>query len=250
MLFKKKNTDIDLSSLDMKKVVSDARLSHIAFIMDGNGRWATNKGLPREAGHKVGVEAFRTIAKKCKEYGIETITIYAFSTENWSRPKNEVNEIMRLLDKYIAEAEKEDAENRSRYYVLGDKERLGPDLKAKCEYLEDFTKDNPYVVNIALNYGGRDEIVRAANKLIAEGKTEITEEDISSHIFTSHCPDPDLIVRSGGEYRLSNFLMWQSAYSELYFCDTLWPDMGDYELRKAIVEFSKRKRRFGGVVNK
>ena len=247
MLFKKKNTEIDLSSLDMKKVVSDAKLQHIAFIMDGNGRWAQNRGLPREAGHKVGVEAFRRIANKCKEYGIGTITIYAFSTENWARPKNEVTEIMRLLDKYISEAENEDAENRSQYHVLGDKERLGQELKAKCEYLEEFTKDNPYVVNIALNYGGRDEIVRAANRLIAEGKTEITEEDISAHLFTSHSPDPDLIVRSGGEYRLSNFLMWQSAYSELYFCDTLWPDMDDMDLRRAIVEFSKRKRRFGGI---
>ncbi len=247
MLFKKKNKEIDLSSLDMKKVVSDAKLSHIAFIMDGNGRWAQNRGLPREAGHKIGVEAFRRIANKCKEYGIGTITIYAFSTENWARPKNEVNEIMRLLDKYIAEAEKEDAENRSQYHVLGDKERLGADLKAKCEYLEDFTRNNPYVVNIALNYGGRDEIVRAANRLIAEGKTEITEEDIASHLYTAHSPEPDLIVRSGGEYRLSNFLMWQSAYSELYFCDTLWPDMDDTDLRRAIVEFSKRKRRFGGI---
>ncbi|MBQ8475162.1 MAG: di-trans,poly-cis-decaprenylcistransferase [Clostridia bacterium] len=231
----------------MKQVVADAHLQHIAFIMDGNGRWAQKRGLPREAGHKVGVEAFRKVGNKCKEYGIKTITIYAFSTENWSRPKNEVTEIMRLLDKYIAEARDENEINRSRYYVLGDKERLGPELKAKCIELEEFTKDNKIDLNIALNYGGRDEIVRAVNRLIAEGKTEITEEDISSHLFTSHSPDPDLIVRSGGEYRLSNFLMWQSAYSELYFTDCLWPDFDDMELRRAIVEFSKRKRRFGGV---
>lgn len=248
MLFrKKKNQDIDYMSLDMKKVVSDACLSHIAFIMDGNGRWATNKGLPREAGHKVGASTFKKIVTLCNEYGIGTVTTYAFSTENWSRPKNEVTEIMRLLDVYIKEAEDDNEKNKIRYIFLGAKERLGPELKEKCEYLEKLTENNRLTLNIALNYGGRDEIVHAVNELMAEGKTEITEEDISAHLYTYQSPDADLIVRPGGEMRLSNFLMWQSAYSELYFTPCLWPDFDEIELRKSIVEFSKRKRRFGGV---
>lgn len=248
MLFrKKKNQDIDYMSLDMKKVVSDASLSHIAFIMDGNGRWATNKGLPREAGHKVGASTFKKIVTLCNKYGIKTVTTYAFSTENWSRPKNEVTEIMRLLDAYIKEAEDDNEKNKIRYIFLGAKDRLGPELKEKCEYLEKLTENNSLTLNIALNYGGRDEIVHAVNKLIAEGKTQVTEEDISAHLYTYQSPDADLIVRPGGEYRLSNFLMWQSAYSELYFTPCLWPDFDEIELRRSIVEFSKRKRRFGGV---
>ncbi len=248
MLFRKKNTqDIDYMSLDMKKVVSDASLSHIAFIMDGNGRWATNKGLPREAGHKVGAATFKKIVSLCNEYGIKTVTTYAFSTENWSRPKNEVSEIMRLLDSYIKEAEDDNEKNKIRYIFLGAKERLGDELKEKCEYLERLTENNSITLNIALNYGGRDEIVHAVNTLIAQGKTQVTEEDISAHLYTYQSPDADLIVRPGGEYRLSNFLMWQSAYSELYFTPCLWPDFDELELRKSIVEFSKRKRRFGGV---
>lgn len=248
MLFrKKKNQDIDYMSLDMKKVVSDASLSHIAFIMDGNGRWATNKGLPREAGHKVGASTFKKIVTLCNEYGIKTVTTYAFSTENWSRPKSEVTEIMRLLDAYIKEAEDDNEKNKIRYIFLGAKDRLGPELKEKCEYLEKLTENNRLTLNIALNYGGRDEIVHAVNELIAEGKTRVTEEDISAHLYTYQSPDADLIVRPGGEYRLSNFLMWQSAYSELYFTPCLWPDFDEIELRRSIVEFSKRKRRFGGV---
>lgn len=248
MLFKKKKqNEIDYMALDMKKVVSDARLSHIAFIMDGNGRWATSKGLPREAGHKVGAGTFKKIVSLCNEYGIGTVTTYAFSTENWSRPKNEVSEIMRLLDSYIKEAEDDNEKNKIRYIFLGDKERLGGELKAKCEYLERLTENNLLTLNIALNYGGRDEIVHAVNSLIAEGKTNITEDDISARLYTYQSPDPDLIVRPGGEYRLSNFLMWQSAYSELYFTPCLWPDFDEIELRRSIVEFSKRKRRFGGV---
>ena len=248
MLFtKKKKPEIDYMALDMRKVVSDSSLSHIAFIMDGNGRWATNKGLPREAGHKVGASTFKKTVTLCKEFGIDTVTTYAFSTENWSRPKNEVSEIMRLLDNYIKEANDDNEKNKIRYIFLGDKERLGDELREKCEYLEELTKNNSLTLNIALNYGGRDEIVHAVNSLIAEGKTNITEDDISAHLYTHESPDPDLIVRPGGESRLSNFLMWQSAYSELYFTPCLWPDFNELELRRAIVEFSKRKRRFGGV---
>lgn len=242
--------DTSVSSLtvdDMRKLVADSHLNHIAFIMDGNGRWAKKRALPREAGHGVGTKTFKKTVTLCKDYGISTVTTYAFSTENWKRPEKEVTEIMRLLDTYIKEAEEDNEKNRIRYIFLGDKEKLGDALREKCEYLEKLTADNSLVLNIALNYGGRDEIVRTVNRLVSQGKTEITEEDISSNLYTRLSPDPDLIVRTGGEYRLSNFLMWQSAYSELYFTDCLWPDYGEDELKKAIVEFSRRQRRFGGV---
>ena len=246
MIFKSKKTTPE-QEIDIKELVKASGLSHIAFIMDGNGRWAQKRGLPREAGHGVGVKAFKNTVTLCRDWGIKTVTTYAFSTENWKRPAQEVTEIMRLLDVYIKEAEDDNDKNRIRYIFLGDKERLGDALREKCEYLENLTKDNTLILNIALNYGGRAEIVNAVNSLIKEGKTEITEEDISSKLYTSESPDPDLIVRTGGEVRLSNFLMWQSQYSELYFSDCLWPDYGEEELKRAIIEFSKRKRRYGGV---
>ena len=246
MIFKSKKTTPE-QEIDIKELVKASGLSHIAFIMDGNGRWAQKRGLPREAGHGVGVKAFKNTVTLCRDWGIKTVTTYAFSTENWKRPVQEVTEIMRLLDVYIKEAEDDNDKNRIRYIFLGDKERLGDALREKCEYLENLTRDNTLILNIALNYGGRAEIVNAVNSLIKEGKTEITEEDISSKLYTSESPDPDLIVRTGGEVRLSNFLMWQSQYSELYFSDCLWPDYGEEELKRAIIEFSKRKRRYGGV---
>jgi len=240
----KKDTE---SKPDMKKVVADSGIRHIAFIMDGNGRWANNRGLPREAGHGVGSRVFKSTVTLCRDWGIKTVTTYAFSTENWKRPPQEVKEIMRLLDVYIKEAEDDNEKNGIRYIFLGDKERLGEELCAKCRYLEELTCENELTLNIALNYGGRDELVRAVNSLIAEGKTKICEEDISSHLYTKDSPDPDLIVRTGGEIRLSNFLLWQSQYSELYFTDCLWPDFDEEELAKSIITFSKRKRRYGGV---
>lgn len=246
MIFKSKKTTPE-QEIDIKELVKASGLSHIAFIMDGNGRWAQKRGLPREAGHGVGVKAFKNTVTLCRDWGIKTVTTYAFSTENWKRPVQEVTEIMRLLDVYIKEAEDDNDKNRIRYIFLGDKERLGDALREKCEYLENLTRDNTLILNIALNYGGRAEIVNAVNSLIKEGKTEITEEDISSKLYTCESPDPDLIVRTGGEVRLSNFLMWQSQYSELYFSDCLWPDYGEEELERAIIEFSKRKRRYGGV---
>ena len=246
MIFKSKKTTPE-QEIDIKELVKASGLSHIAFIMDGNGRWAQKRGLPREAGHGVGVKAFKNTVTLCRDWGIKTVTTYAFSTENWKRPVQEVTEIMRLLDVYIKEAEDDNDKNRIRYIFLGDKERLGDALREKCEYLENLTRDNTLILNIALNYGGRAEIVNAVNSLIKEGKTEITEEDISSKLYTCESPDPDLIVRTGGEFRLSNFLMWQSQYSELYFSDCLWPDYGEEELERAIIEFSKRKRRYGGV---
>ncbi|MBE6714018.1 MAG: di-trans,poly-cis-decaprenylcistransferase [Ruminococcaceae bacterium] len=246
MFFNQKKADAP-SLEEIQSIVRDASLNHIAFIMDGNGRWANRKGLPREAGHGVGVKTFKKTVTRCRDFGISTVTTYAFSTENWKRPKVEVREIMRLLDEYIKEARDDNEKNRIRYIFLGDKERLGPELLEKCEFLEELTKDNPLTLNVALNYGGRDEIVRCVNRLIAEGRTEITEEDISNGLYTKESPDPDLIVRTGGEFRLSNFLLWQSQYSELYFTDCLWPDFDEEELVRAIMEFSQRKRRFGGV---
>ena len=217
--------------------------------MDGNGRWAKRRSLPREAGHKVGAQTFKKVVKYCSDIGIDTITVYAFSTENWSRPKREIDALMKLLDVYIKTANDEDEENRVKYIFLGDKEALGDELKAKCIQLEEFTAHYKKTLNVALNYGGRAEIVHAVNEALKSGKSEITEEDISKNLYTANSPDPDLIVRTAGEIRLSNFLMWQSAYSEFYFTDVLWPDMTSEEVDKAIIEYSNRTRNFGGVKN-
>lgn len=246
-MFFKRRAPKTLTTEQMKQLVCDSRLSHIAFIMDGNGRWASRRGLPREAGHRRGAKVFRDTLTLCRDWGIGTVTVYAFSTENWKRPKNEVGEIMRLLDTYINEAENENETNKIRYIFLGDKSRLGDELQKKCKYLENISKDNHLTLNIALNYGGRDEILYAVNSLISEGRQSVTAEDISSHLYTAKSPDPDLIVRTSGEYRISNFLLWQSAYSEFYFADCMWPDLDEKELQRAVIDFSKRKRRFGDV---
>lgn len=246
MLFKKKKAE-NVLGVDMKRVVSDSGIRHVAFIMDGNGRWAQAKGLPREAGHGVGAKTFKKAVTLCRDWGIKTVTTYAFSTENWKRPPQEVREIMRLLDEYIKEAKDDNEKNHIRYVFLGDKKALGKELEDKCLYLEDLTKDNSLTLNIALNYGSRSELTSAVNALIAEGKTAVTEDDITKKLYTKDSPDPDLIVRTGGEVRLSNFLLWQCQYSELYFTDCLWPDFNEDELRRSIIEFSKRKRRYGGV---
>ncbi len=242
-LFKKNK----MPDIDYKALVEASGLKHIAFIMDGNGRWATNKGMPREMGHKAGAETFEKVARYCNSVGIKTVTVYAFSTENWKRPKGEVDALMRLLDSYIERAERDNEENKIRYIFIGDKNGLPEALKEKCLILEALTENNENTINLAINYGGRAEIVHAVNSLIADGKTEVSADDISNALYTNKSPEPDLIVRTGNEMRLSNFLMWQSAYSELYFTDRLWPDFGNDDVNKAIVEFSKRKRRFGGI---
>ena len=216
--------------------------SHIAYIMDGNGRWATSRGLPREEGHRAGVEAFRRVLRRTVDRGVGIITIYAFSTENWKRPRHEVMALMRLLYDYLDREREELMQNRVRFRVIGDRTPLSARLKKKIAEVEEYTAKNPNLLNFALNYGGRDEIVTAVNRLISEGKTEI-----SSAIYTAGCPDPDLVVRTSGELRLSNFLIWQTAYSELYFTDTLWPDMTAKDVDAAIEAYAKRKRRFGGV---
>ena len=221
----------------------DERLKHIAFIMDGNGRWAKKRVLPRSVGHSFGVKSMEKTLTSCFSMGIEVVTVYAFSTENWSRPKQEVDAIIKLLHEYIADARKHE---NVRYVFIGDKSILNDDLRNEMIKLEQDTKDLKNILNIAFNYGGRAEIVNACNKLIKEG-LPVTEEGISKNLYTSHVPDPDLIVRTGGEYRLSNFLMWQSAYSEIYVTDVLWPDFDEKELIIAIENFYGRKRRFGGL---
>ncbi len=246
MFFKKKKKGV---ATDVKSVVEQSGLHHIAFIMDGNGRWAKKRSLPREAGHPVGAQTFKAVVKYCGDIGIDTVTVYAFSTENWSRPKTEVDAIMRLLNDYIEDAKAGDGENHVKYVFLGEKDALGAELEAKCAELEKLTENNKLLLNIALNYGGRAEIVNAVNKLISDGKNRIDEADISRNLYTAHCSGPDLIVRTAGEMRTSNFLLWQSAYSEYYFTDVLWPDFDEKEVDKAVIAFSKRKRRYGGVTN-
>ena len=222
-------------------------LKHLAFIMDGNGRWAKKRGMPREYGHTVGVKTFRRITEYCFRGGIDTVTVYAFSTENWKRPKREVDAIMKILSSYLKIGMAEMAEDNIRIRFLGDKSPFSPELRTAMEELEEASKMNKYSLNIAANYGGRAEIVNTVNKLVADGVTEFTEELISSSIYTKGQPDPDLIIRTGGEMRLSNFLTWQSTYSELYFCDVLWPDLSESDIDLAVENYYTRKRRFGGV---
>lgn len=223
------------------------RLAHIAFIMDGNGRWAKRRGMPRTYGHKQGAEAMRRLVRHCGDIGIKTATVYAFSTENWSRPKDEVDAIMRILENYVEEAfSLLDVEN-VRYIFLGDKTRLPERLRTRAAELERVSKNKPLTLNIALNYGGRAEIVHACNSLIREGASEITEEMLAERMYTYESPDPDLVVRTGGDVRLSNFLLWQSAYAELCFTKTLWPDLSNDALDDIIRDFLSRSRRFGGL---
>ncbi len=225
----------------------DDRLSHIAFIMDGNGRWAERRGLPREAGHRAGAENFRRVVRLCGDAGIRTVTVYAFSTENWKRPQKEVEELMRLLSRYLDEVLEKIGQEQVTLRFLGDPAPLDPALREKIRRAEQATADQDRVVNVALNYGGRDEIVHAVNALLSQGKRHVTEEDISRNLYTAAQRDPDLVVRTGGDIRTSNFLMWQSAYAEYYFTDVLWPDLDADVLAAAIREFYSRKRRYGGL---
>lgn len=221
------------------------KIKHIAFIMDGNGRWAKKRLMPREYGHKVGAEKFREIVKHCGDIGIETVTVYAFSTDNWKRPKKEVDAIISLFSSYIGEAKKSDKKIRIRF--LGNKNAFDEKMRNDMLEIEEKTKHYDRNLCIAMNYSGRGEIVDAVNDLIKSGKTSITEDDITGAIYSGEFPPPDMIVRTSGEYRLSNFLMWQSSYSELFFTNTLWPDLTIDEVDSMINEFSNRKRRFGGV---
>ena len=198
----------------------DGRLSHIAFIMDGNGRWARSRGMPREYGHRFGVKAFQAVLDHCGKLGIDTVTVYAFSTENWKRPKKEVDAIMKLMDHYLADFEKNIDRYDMRLRFLGDKTPFEPKRRERMERLEQLTAGRARTLNIALNYGGRDEIVRACNRLIERGE-RVDEAAFGKALDTEGDPDPDLIIRTGGELRISNFLLWQAAYAELYFTDVL-----------------------------
>ena len=220
---------------------------HIAIIMDGNGRWAKKRGFPRTAGHKVGAETFRKIALYCKSLGVEYLTVYAFSTENWKRPADEVSTIMGLLEQYLHEAIDTMERDHIRLRFFGDMSALSPELQALAHRTDDIsTHYDGFQANICLNYGGRAELLRAAQRC-AERGLDWTEENLSANMYSAGIPDPELVIRPGGEMRLSNFLLWQCAYSELYFCDTLWPDFTRQELDKAIIDYQRRDRRFGGV---
>ena len=226
---------------------------HIAIIMDGNGRWAKNRGLPRTAGHAAGAEAFRKIANYCRTLGVEYLTVYAFSTENWKRSADEVSGIMRLLGNYLKEALRDMEKNRVRFCFFGDLSRLSPNLQKLCEEAQSKSSDYDVQVNFCLNYGGRDELVRAARQFaqdVADGKAQpedLTEEMLSGYLYSKDVPDPELIIRPSGELRTSNFLLWQSAYSEYVFMNVLWPDFGPADLDEAISQYNRRNRRFGGV---
>lgn len=226
---------------------------HIAIIMDGNGRWARKRGLPRNAGHAAGAESFRRIANYCRKLGVEYLTAYAFSTENWRRSEDEVAGIMKLLRRYLEEAIRDMEKNKVKFCFFGDLSKLSPDLQKLCMDAHNRSIDYDVQVNFCLNYGGRDEIVHAAKcfaKAVAEGKAdpeELTEEAFSDFLYSAGVPDPELIIRPSGEMRLSNFLLWQAAYSEFIYMDVLWPDFTEEDLDKAIAEFNRRNRRFGGV---
>lgn len=230
-----------------KKTQVDARLTHIAFIMDGNGRWAKKRSMPREFGHVNGAKNFKKVIRYCGDIGIKMITVYAFSTENWKRPQHEVDAIMGLLSDYIDDAVASMDENNIRLVFLGDKSIFPAPLREKIDNVEEISKDKDLLLNIALNYGARAEITHACNTLIDAGKKNVTEADVAAALYTAHCPDPDLIVRTGGDVRLSNFLLWQAAYAELYFTDTLWPDLSTHEIDRIVADFYGRKRRFGGL---
>ena len=224
--------------------------THIAIIMDGNGRWAKKRGMPRTVGHSAGAETFRTIGNYCKEIGVKYLTVYAFSTENWKRPQEEVAAIMGLLEKYLNEVIRDAQKNGIRLKFFGDLTPVSPDLQRLCREAEEATAEfEACQSNICLNYGGRDEIVHAVRACAGAGldMTAVTEDDITTHLYSAGVPDPDLIIRPSGEIRTSNFLLWQSAYSEYYFTDVLWPDFTREELLKAIASYQKRSRRFGGV---
>ncbi len=226
---------------------------HIAIILDGNGRWARRRGLPRTAGHAAGSENFRKIATYCKDIGVDYLTVYAFSTENWKRPEDEVKTIMRLLRRYLNEAIETMERDHIRMKIFGDVAGLPPELRELVKKTDEISgRYEGFQANICLNYGGRDEIVHAARRYardLMEGKAgeELTEEQFGGYLYSAGIPDPDLLIRPGGEQRISNFLLWQCAYAEFYFTDVLWPDFGTEELDRAIAAYQKRDRRYGGV---
>ncbi len=229
---------------------------HIAIIMDGNGRWAKKRGLPRTAGHKAGAETFRKIATYCKNLGVEYLTVYAFSTENWKRSETEVGAIMTLLRRYLLEAIDSMERDSIRLKFFGDMTAIPAELRALARETDEITEHlgrDTFQANICLNYGGRDELLRAARRFAADCAAglckpeELDEAAFSGYLDSTGVPDPELIIRPSGELRLSNFLLWQCAYSEFYYTDTLWPDFDEAEIDRAVAAYQKRDRRFGGV---
>ena len=236
-------------SIFKKKEQTRVLPTHIAIIMDGNGRWAKKRSLPRTAGHVAGAKTFKNIARYCNKIGLKYLTVYAFSTENWKRPEDEVKGIMNLLRDYLKDAENFKDEN-IKVNFIGDRTPLAEDIKELMKKNEEGSKNaTGLTLNIAINYGGRDEITNAVKKIVNSGvkAEDITEDLISQNLYTYDIPDPDFIIRPSGEYRLSNYLIWQSAYSEYWFSDILWPDFTPRHLEKAINDYNHRNRRFGGV---
>ena len=241
---RRNRTEVDLENLPV----------HIGIIMDGNGRWAKRRGLPRTAGHAAGAKTFEKIVEYAGNMGIKIVTVYAFSTENWRRPKEEIDMLMSLLEDYLDNGLTRLAGRDVKIHFIGDESAFSEDFQRKLRHMEKATENNGgLLLNVALNYGGRREITLAARKiakLCAEGKLsaeDIDEKTIENYLDTSGQHDPDLIIRPSGEYRLSNFLMWQSAYSELWFDNVLWPDFSENDLRRAVHDYQRRSRRFGGV---
>mgnify|MGYP001625514476 CR=1 FL=1 len=240
------------AALTLKDIVLP---THVGIIMDGNGRWAQKRGLPRTAGHTAGAQNFRTITKYCSSIGIRYLTVYAFSTENWKRPRQEVDSLMRLFKSYLEEALRDFKDESIVVKFIGEKTAFSQDLQRLIYENEESSKNRTgMVLNIAMNYGGRDEIVRAVQKIAGEIKSgkisvdQINEKLLSDHMYTSGQPDPDLVIRPSGEYRTSNFLLWQSAYTEYVILDNvLWPDFTEKMLDDALLEYARRNRRFGGV---
>lgn len=237
---RKKQNEIDLTRLP----------EHIGVIMDGNGRWAKKRGLPRSAGHSAGADTLKKIVTECNNIGVKYITVYAFSTENWNRPKEEVDFLMNLLLDYLKNAEKTLSGENVVIRAIGSRKELSDEINEQIIKTENFTKNNTGIVmNIALNYGGREEILNAVKQIkkSAINPDDITEELFSEYLYTKNQPDIDLLIRTSGEQRLSNFLLWQNSYSELWFTNKLWPDFSKKDLYSAIADFQKRNRRFGGV---
>ena len=234
--------------------ISECKIpQHIGIIMDGNGRWAKKRGLPRFMGHVQGAKTFRKITRYCHDIGVKYATFYAFSTENWARPKEEVDAIMNLLDQYLDEIIEDFQQYNMKLNFIGDTSKFTDSLQSKIRKASEVTSGlTGITVNIAINYGGRQEIARAATLIsqmtAARGKAEeVTEEMLSKLMYTGGQPDPDLIIRPSGEQRLSNFMLWQCAYAEFWYSDVLWPDFSENDLNRAIIDFNQRNRRFGGV---
>jgi undecaprenyl diphosphate synthase len=231
----------------LKKINVNELPNHIAIIMDGNGRWAKMRNLPRTFGHRQGIKSVREVIEGCTELGIKILTLYAFSTENWQRPKTEIRFLMRLLYNYLKREAEELHKKNIKLTTIGDITKLPENVQSEIEHIKNVTKNNSgLILNLALNYGGRSEIIESIKKLV-KSKKEINEQNLSEFMYTSGLPDPDLLIRTSGELRISNFLLWQIAYTELYFTDVLWPDFRKEDLYKAIIDYQSRDRRFGRV---